>query len=51
MASTVVVAAPGDVTKEQAEKACAKVESSMRKMCVMDVMATGDLELAEGGFM
>ena len=46
-----VVAAPGDVTKEEAKKACAKVEASMREMCVMDVMATGDLELAQGGFM
>jgi len=47
IAATAVVSSAGKVTKEEAEKACAKVAASDRKACIFDVMATGDLEMAE----
>ncbi|CAB9497210.1 expressed unknown protein [Seminavis robusta] len=37
------------VSKEAAEKACARWSHASRAGCVTDVMATGDLELAQAG--
>lgn len=35
------------VNQDEAEMACSKVDESERESCVMDVIATGDLELAD----
>ena len=37
------------VNQEAAELACAKFEGDQKEMCIYDVIATGDLEAAEGG--
>lgn len=38
------------VTKAQAEKACSRLPKGEREACVFDVMATGDLDMADAGF-
>ena len=41
---------PPEISREEAEKACAHLPTDMRKACVFDVIATGDLDMAEQGF-
>jgi hypothetical protein len=38
------------VTLDVATEACTKAVGNMKEFCVEDVMATGDLELAEDPF-
>ena len=38
-----------EISAEEAIAACAKWPADERRMCVFDVMASGDLELAEAG--
>ena len=35
------------ISREEAEKACAKHGAGDREACIFDVMATGDLDMAE----
>ena len=37
----------GKITREEAEKACAKHGADNLKACIFDVMSTGDLDMAE----
>lgn len=38
-----------EVTQQQAESVCAHWDDRDRDLCIVDVMATGDIELAESG--
>lgn len=39
----------GSISQEAAEMACSRWSSEAKSRCIYDVMATGDLELAEAG--
>ena len=38
------------ISKEEAEKACANAPADFKAACIYDVMATGDIEMAQMGF-